>query len=297
MSFLHRELAYDSLSALGFPRADDSPVFSAPHASRRLQFYPHKTKAIKPTKVDRMTNQAMRLDAISTAGSACGQTIQPCRPDACCMPQEGSQRAFACLASIARANAPASRLRLSGSANRENAPLAVSCRGIATAMGIERVNTHCLVKIRSASANDVPSSRKSSSASCLSPVSMRNCMMVDLVAYIGQILSWSRREKLYYKCNTIARGVRRIATPFIYARQIRFALTRDHERSAALPDDASRLMRGARRGGMKSRGLRLAPRSCASQSASGTAPRHECGVRRTRTRPCGATRKFYKEAA
>ena len=166
MSFLHRELAYDLLSALGFPKADDSPVFSAPHASRRLQFYPHKTRTIKPTKVDRII---------------------------------------------------------------------------------------------------------------ASPLS-------------GQ-------DAICYQCNTIARGVRRIATPFIYARQIRFALTRDHERSAALPDDASRLMRGARRGGMKSRGLRLAPRSCASQSASGTAPRHECGVRRTRTRPCGATRKFYKEAA
>jgi len=53
------------------------------------------------------------------------------------------------------------------------------------------------------------------------------------------------------------------------------ALTRGHERSAALPDGASHLMRGVRRVGLKSYGLPRAPPHRASLTASGTAPRHE----------------------
>ena len=101
------------------------------------------------------------------------------------------QRAFACLASIARAKAPFSSLRLAGSAYCANAPLAVSRRGMAMEIGMERVKTHCRAKMRSASANDVPSSRKSISASFFSSVSMRNCMTVDFVASIDNSLLWS----------------------------------------------------------------------------------------------------------
>ena len=113
------------------------------------------------------------------------------RRGACIAARHLRQRAFACLASIARAKAPFSSLRLAGSAYCANAPLAVSCRGMAMVMGMERVKTHCRANMRSASANDVPSSRKSISASFFSSLSMRNCMMVDFVASIDKSLSWS----------------------------------------------------------------------------------------------------------
>ena len=50
------------------------------------------------------------------------------------------------------------------------------------AMGMERVKTHCRAKMRNASAKEVPSLRKSSSASFFSSASMRNCITADFVA-------------------------------------------------------------------------------------------------------------------
>ena len=130
------------------------------------------------------------LAAIATVGLAYDRMTQPCPQDDCCMLQEGNlqnqvflrRRVFACLASIALANAPDSNLRFSGSAYLANAPQALSCLGNVIAIGMECVKTHCRAKMRSASANDVPSSRNSCSASCLSAEFIRNCITVDFVA-------------------------------------------------------------------------------------------------------------------
>ena len=126
------------------------------------------------------------------------------RRAACSATRRLHQREFACLVSIARANAPVSSLRFAGSAYCAKAPLADGCCGKVMALGSERVRTHCRAKMRNASANDVPSSLKRDSASRFSSESIRNCMTVDFVASMKLPLVCLRRVQLYYSCRSNA---------------------------------------------------------------------------------------------
>ena len=126
------------------------------------------------------------------------------------------QRAFSCLAFMARAKAPLSSLRFSGSAYLANAPLAVARCGNEMEIGMDLVKTHCRANMRRASANEVPSSRKRISASCFSSVSIRNCMTVDFADIINN------KTSLLDDCN--------YTTPVIQVQDAMFNVVNLHSR-------------------------------------------------------------------
>ena len=162
-------------------RQDAQFAFHLPvvEAARRVQFVVQNIRLAEHT---RFPQELRAEDMHHHVSSALLPETGFRRRVACSAARHSHQRVFACLASIALANAPDSNLRFSGSAYLANAPLALSCLGNVIAIGMECVKTHCRAKMRSASANDVPSSRNSCSASCLSAEFIRNCITVDFVA-------------------------------------------------------------------------------------------------------------------